>query len=53
LLLLQALVDARVDAEAPIKLTVLQNQIAQAEFEAAVDVPIDLNDSGKTQCSNN
>ena len=52
LLLLQALVDARVDPEAPMKLAVLQNEMAQAEFEAAVAVPIDLTDSEKTQWSN-
>ena len=52
LLLLQALVDSRVDPEAPMKLAVLQNEMAQVEFEAAVDVPIDLTDSKKTQWSN-
>ena len=34
------------------KLAILQNEIAQAEFEAAADVPIDLTDSKKTQWSN-
>ena len=52
LLLLQALVDARLNPEAPMKLAVLQNEIAQAEFEAAVDVPINLTNSEKTQWSN-
>ena len=52
LLLLQALVDAGVDPEAPMKLAVLQNEMAQAEFEAAVAVPIDLTNSEKTQWSN-
>ena len=53
LLLLQALVDSGVDPEAPMKLAVLQNEMAQVEFEAAVDVPIDLTNSEKTQWSNN
>ena len=52
LLLLEALVDSRVDPEAPMKLAVLQNEMAQVEFEAAVDVPIDLTNSEKTQWSN-
>ena len=52
LLLLEALVDSGVDPEAPMKLAVLQNEMAQAEFEAAVDVPIDLTNSEKTQWSN-
>ena len=52
LLLLQALVDSGVDPEALMKLAVLQNEMAQAEFEAAVDVPIDLTNSKKTQWSN-
>ena len=49
LLLLQALVDSGVDPEALMKLAVLQNEMAQVEFEAAVDVPIYLK---KTQWSN-
>jgi len=40
------------DMEAPMKLAVLQNEIAQAHFEIAQEVPIELNDSEKTQCSN-
>jgi hypothetical protein len=38
--------------EAPMKLALLQNEIAQGELSANVEVPIVLNDSQKTQFSN-
>jgi hypothetical protein len=34
--------------EAPMKLALLQNEIAQGEFSANVEVPILLNDSQKS-----
>jgi hypothetical protein len=52
MLLLEVLVDSGVDPEAPMKLAILQNEMAQVEFEAAVDVPINLTNSKKTQWSN-
>jgi hypothetical protein len=38
---------------APMKLVILKNEIAQGKFEASVKIPIDLNDSEKTQHINN
>jgi hypothetical protein len=35
--------------DAPMKLAILENEIARGEFEASVEIPIDLNDSEKTQ----
>jgi hypothetical protein len=35
--------------DAPMKLAILENEIAQGKFEASVEIPIDLNDSEKTQ----
>jgi DNA polymerase IIIc chi subunit len=40
------------DLEAPMKLAILQNEIAQGEFSATVAVPIELTDSEKTQYNN-
>jgi hypothetical protein len=34
------------------KLAILQNEIAQGEFTANIEVPVELNDSEKTQFSN-
>jgi hypothetical protein len=45
-------VQAGLDMEAPMKLALLQNEIAQGEFSANVEAPIVLNDSQKTQFSN-
>ena len=45
-------VTAAADPEAPMKLTILQNEITQGEFEANIDVPIELTDTEKTQHSN-
>jgi hypothetical protein len=50
-LILQAAVVAS-DPLALMKFTVLQNEIAQADFESGVEVPIELTDSEKTQHSN-
>jgi hypothetical protein len=50
--ILDAAVLAGLDMEALMKLALLQNQIAQGEFSANIEVPIVLNDSHKTQFSN-
>jgi hypothetical protein len=50
--ILEATVQAGLNMEAPMKLALLQNEIAQGEFSANVEVPIVLNDSQKTQFSN-
>ena len=50
-MLAQAVADGT-DAEAPMKLAVLQNEIAQAEYDMNQEVPIELTDSEKTQYSN-
>jgi ribosomal protein L15 len=50
--ILQRAVTANVDLDAPMKLAVLQNEIAQGEFTANMDVPVELTDSEKTQYSN-
>jgi hypothetical protein len=38
--------------DAPMKLAILQNKIAQGEFAANIEVPVELNDYDKTQFSN-
>jgi hypothetical protein len=38
--------------DAPMKLAILQNKIAQGEFDASIEVPVLLTDSDKTQFSN-
>jgi hypothetical protein len=50
--ILEAAVQAGLDMEALMKLALLQNEIAQGEFSANVEVPIVLNDSQRTQFSN-
>jgi hypothetical protein len=50
--ILKAAVQGGLDMEAPTKLALLQNEIAQGEFSANVEVPIVLNDSQKTQFRN-
>jgi hypothetical protein len=50
--ILQATVDKGDDMDAPMKLAILQNKIAQGEFAANIEVPVELNDSDKTQFSN-
>ena len=41
-----------VDLDAPMKLAILENEIAQGEFDSTSEVPIELTDSEKTQNSN-
>jgi hypothetical protein len=50
--ILEAAVQAGLDMEAPMMLALLQNKIFQGEFSANVEVPTVLNDSQKTQFSN-
>jgi hypothetical protein len=50
--ILEAAVQGGLNIEAPMKLALLQNEIAQGEFSAIVEVPIVLNDSQNTQFSN-
>jgi hypothetical protein len=45
-------VQAGTDMDAPMKLAILQNEIAQGEFAASIEVPVLLADSEKTQFSN-
>jgi hypothetical protein len=35
-----------------VTLAILQNQIAQGKFAANIEIPVELNDSEKTQLSN-
>ena len=51
-IVLEASVTAGIDDASPIKLTILENAIAQGEYEANVDFPIAMNDSEKTQSRN-
>jgi hypothetical protein len=51
-IILEAAVTAGTDADAPMKLAILNNAIAEGEFEQAMEVPIDMSDSEKTQYSN-
>jgi hypothetical protein len=44
-------VTAGMDVDAPMKLAILQNEIAQFEFAANIEVPVELTDSEKTQFS--
>jgi hypothetical protein len=50
--ILDTAVIAGIYMEAPIKLAILQNDIAQGGFSANIEVPIVLNDLQKTQFSN-
>jgi hypothetical protein len=50
--IIDAEVLAGIDMEATMKLALLQNEIAQGGFSANIEVPIVLNDSQKTQFSN-
>jgi hypothetical protein len=47
--ILQEAVTAGMDVDEPMKLAILQNEIAQGEFAANIDVPVKLNDSEKAQ----
>ena len=44
--------DPTADPEAPMKLAVLDNAIAEAQFAQSIDVPIEMTDSEKTQYNN-
>jgi hypothetical protein len=50
--ILKAAVQAGTDMDAPLKLAILQNEIAQGEFAASIEVPVVLTDSEKTHFSN-
>jgi len=50
--ILEAAVSAAVDPEAPMKLAILNNAIAEGDFEQNVEVPIEMSDSEKTQYNN-
>jgi hypothetical protein len=50
--ILKAAVQAGTDMAAPMRLAILQNEIAQREFAASIEVPVVLTDSEKTQFSN-
>jgi hypothetical protein len=50
--ILEAAVEAAVDPKAPTKLAILNNTIAEGEFEQNMEVLIDMSDSKKTQYSN-
>jgi hypothetical protein len=50
--ILQTAVTAGEELEAPMKLAVLQNEIAQGDFAASMEVPVELTDLEKTQFSN-
>jgi hypothetical protein len=50
--ILETAVQGGLDMEARMKLALLQNEIGQGEFSANVEVPTVLNDSQKTQFSN-
>jgi hypothetical protein len=47
--ILQAAVTSGLDVDAPMKLAILQNEIAQGEFTANIDIPVELTDSEKNQ----
>ena len=49
--ILQAAVTAFIDDTAPMKLAVLENEIAQSHYEANVDVPVIMTDLEKTHSS--
>ena len=51
-IILETAVTASIDDAAPMKLVILENVIAQGEYEANVDVPIMMTDSDKTQSRN-
>jgi hypothetical protein len=50
--ILKATVQSGTDMDAPMELAILQNEIAQGEFAASIEVPVVLTDSEKTQFSN-
>jgi hypothetical protein len=50
--ILKASVQAGTDMEPPMKLGIIQNEIAQGEFAVSIEVSVELTDSEKTQFSN-
>jgi hypothetical protein len=50
--ILKSAVLAGIDLDAHMKLAILQKEIAHGEFTTNIEVPVDLNDSEKTQFSN-
>jgi hypothetical protein len=50
--ILKSALQAGTDMDAPMRLAILQNEIAQGEFAAIIEVPVVLTDSEKTQFSN-
>jgi hypothetical protein len=50
--ILKASVLAGINMDTPMKLAVLQNEISQGNFAANIEVLVELNDSEKTQFSN-
>jgi hypothetical protein len=50
--ILKAAVQVGTDMDDPMKLTILQKDIAQGEFAANTEVPVELTDSEKIQFSN-
>jgi hypothetical protein len=50
--ILKASVQAGTNMDAPTKIAILQNEIAQGEFSASIEVPVELTDSKKTQFIN-
>jgi hypothetical protein len=51
-LALQAVVAAGVDPDAPMKLAILNNAIAEGDFQQNLEIPMELTDSEKTKYSN-
>jgi hypothetical protein len=49
--ILKASVQAGTDMDAPMKLAIIQKEIAQGEFAANIEVPVELTDSEKNQFS--
>jgi hypothetical protein len=50
--ILRASVLAGIDLDAPMRLAILHNKISQGKFAANIEVPVELNDSERTQFSN-
>jgi hypothetical protein len=50
--ILKAALQVGTDMDAPMRLAILQNEIAQGEFAASIKVPVVLTDSEKNQFSN-
>jgi hypothetical protein len=50
--IIKAAVQAGTGMDAPVKLAILQNEIAQGKFAARIEVPVVITDSEKTLFSN-